>query len=104
MPDFEWKLDFESDDTEEEYLQFFVVHPDQRSCQARFEVDVKNNPFYHNAYRRIAKLKGKDFEKLELYRWAKSNTRVVYHPEREDKTVYVIETGTATNISYKKRR
>lgn len=100
MSEQEWNLDFESDDTEQEYQDFFKRHPGQRKNQTKFEVDIKADPFFHPKHKRIRKMKG---DYAGLYRWKESNTRVIYHPHRPDKTVYVIETGTATGISYKKR-
>ncbi|MBN1572848.1 MAG: hypothetical protein JW984_06580 [Deltaproteobacteria bacterium] len=101
MSDIEWKIGFGTDNIEEEYYSFFIIHPDQQLCKDHFEIDVKNNPFYHPKPKRIVKLQGKKYK--GIYRWKESNTRVMYHIDRPDKTVYVIKTGTATGISYKKR-
>jgi mRNA-degrading endonuclease RelE of RelBE toxin-antitoxin system len=101
MPDQEWKVDFESNSTEKEYKKFFKDHADQRPCQTNFERDVKTNPLYHPKDRRIRKMKGEEYK--GLYRWKESNTKVIYFPQAPQKTVFVVETGTATGISYKKK-
>ena len=100
MSNQKWKLDFESSSTKKEYQLFFEKHPDQRLYKKKFEQDVTSNPYFHPKDRRISKLKGVEFR--GLYRWSISNTRVIYYPESPSQIVYVIETGTATKISYKR--
>lgn len=97
----EWIIDFIDTDTKEEYIDFFKDHPDQRTYKRKFETEVTTDPFFHPKHRRIKKMKGKEYD--GMYRWQESNTRVQYYPNSPKQTVVVIETGTATDISYKKR-
>lgn len=93
-----WKINFHDNATKVEHELYFGTYPKQKHCKVNFERDVTANPFYHPVYKRITKLKG-SFE--GKYRWSQSNTRIIYFPDKESQTVFPIETGTATSISYK---
>ncbi len=99
MPDnTPWKIVFFDDESKTEYEIYFKKHSDQKSVKKSFERDVTTNPYYHPKSMRIVPLKG---EYEGHYRYKKSNTRIIYHPDETTQKVYPIETGTATNISYK---
>jgi len=101
MPDnTNWSLVFFDDDTKTEYDDYFKDHPGQDSVRVSFERDVTANPYFHPKPKRIRPLKGKHKGK---FRYKKSSTRIVYHPDSTTKKIYPIETGTATDISYKKK-
>ncbi len=95
-----WQIIF-TDDAKKEFDLHFENHPNQTPYKKDFEQDVTLNPFYHPSYKRINKMKGKQYK--DIYRWSKSNTRVIYKPVSENHTVYPLETSTATGISYKKK-
>ena len=96
-----WKLSFPDTATKKEYDKYFKDHQDQAHCKKAYEKDVGSDPLYHPTPKRIKKMEGKDWE--GFFRYKKSNTRIIYYPESETKTVYTIETGTSTGISYKKK-
>ncbi|MBW2708093.1 MAG: hypothetical protein JRD04_02220 [Deltaproteobacteria bacterium] len=68
----------------------------------KFEADVAGNPFFHPKHRRIAKLDLPSFPKGS-YRYRDDPLRVVYYPNKKDRTVYPLAADTTTNIAYKKR-
>jgi len=68
-----------------------------------FEADVAANPFYHPVYRRIKKLRPGSGFPSKAYRYKKERLRVVYYPNKEDRTVYPLAAGTASTIAYKRR-
>lgn len=96
-----WKIKFFDEEIRKEYEDHFRRHPEQTQYKAKFEKEVTTDPYYHPKQNRIKPLKGK--ENKGKYRWSVSNTRVIYIPTAESSTIYPIETGTATDISYKKK-
>jgi|GEM_PF-6033367 len=94
-----WKIDFFDDDTKTEYDSYFQNYPKQKHVKKSFENDVKNNPFYHPVTKRIKFMKG---NYKGLLRYGKSDTRIIYKPISETKTVYPVETGKNPDISYKR--
>jgi mRNA-degrading endonuclease RelE of RelBE toxin-antitoxin system len=99
MPDnTPWKIDFFDEEIKTEYEIYFKKHSDQKSVKMSFEKDVTINPYYHPKPKRIIPLKGKY---KGQYRYKKSDTRIIYQPDSATQKIYPLETGTATNISYK---
>jgi len=69
----------------------------------KFETAIAENPFYHPKYRRIKKLEEGTSFPPGTYRFKDEPLRVVYYPNKEQRVVYPLAAGTATDISYKKR-
>jgi mRNA-degrading endonuclease RelE of RelBE toxin-antitoxin system len=95
-----WKIVFFDDGIKTEYDTYFERHPEQDHVRINFEKDVTENPLYHPTPKKIVPLKGRY---KGQYRYRKSSTRIVYEPDQSSKTVYPLETNTATGISYKKK-
>ncbi len=69
----------------------------------KFENAVTKNPFYHPKPKRIKKMEAGTSFPPGTYRYKDEPLRVVYYPNKEDRVVYPLAAGTATNISYKKK-
>ncbi len=93
-----WVITFSDSSTWEEYNNYFKKYPKQSHVKKSFEKDVVNNPFYHPKDRRIVRIGDS-----KNYRYSKSATRIVYRPDQAKHTVYPLEIGKGTDISYKKR-
>lgn len=96
----EWKISFPDDRTHTEYEEYFKKYPKQSHVKNSFETDVTANPLSHSTLRRIIPLKG---QYKGLFRYGKSETRIVYKPIIATKTVFPLETAKVTDVSYKKR-
>ena len=94
-----WIIDKESSDTAKGDLS------DPRAIKkwTVFEANVAANPFFHPKHKRIAKLPSKSVYPKGTYRYRNDPLRVVYYPDKEDRTVYPLAAGTATDIAYKRR-
>lgn len=86
------------------YLKHFEKHPEHKKHIEEFETDVTTDPFYHSGKKRIVKLQS---EKRRYpkgsYRWRKSNLRIAYFPDKENRTVYPLDAYTAGRAIYKRR-
>jgi len=85
------------------FEKHFRSRPDHINYIPEFESDVTTNPFRSPRGRivRIQQTKGRYRE--GVYRWKKSDLRIVYFPEKANHTIYPLDAGTAANIGYKKR-
>ena len=68
----------------------------------KYESDVTDSPFFHPKPKRIKKLAGSKFPP-GAYRYRNDPLRVVYYPQKGDRTIFTLGAGSASNISYKKR-
>ena len=84
--------------------EYFKSNPKHTRYISDYEMDVTTSPFYHPAKRRIVKLQPeKKRYPTGSYRWAKSDLRIVYLPEKKSHIIYTLEANTVGDIGYKKR-
>lgn len=94
-----WKIDEKSSAATKADL----VDPLAAKKWPSFEANVADNPFFHPKAKRIKKLeKGTSFPD-GTYRYRNDPLRVVYYPDKDDRTVYPLAAGSASNIAYKKK-